>query len=64
MTSEELIKIIESVDWLSNCNHIGTVLNSDYRRDWLPTSRDQENPFAIGLPDDERKKDEAKNWNG
>lgn len=45
MNTNELIQDIEKIDWLSNSSHISKVLKSEQSWDWLPTSRDQEDPF-------------------
>ncbi|WP_152526039.1 hypothetical protein [Marinobacter sp. EVN1] len=45
MTPEDLAKQVELIDWLSAASPIERVLGSTYFWDWLPTSRDQEDPL-------------------
>lgn len=45
MTPEYLAKQVEFIDWLSAASPIEGVLGSTYGWEWLPTSRDQEDPL-------------------
>ncbi|MFB2683099.1 hypothetical protein [Shewanella mangrovisoli] len=45
MNIETLIEQIENTDWLSQAEHILALSQLQFEWDWLPTSRDQSNPF-------------------
>ncbi len=55
MNIEALIKRIEAIDWLSHSNHISSVLETQFEWDWLPSSRDQDNPFEVTFSDSSMK---------
>jgi hypothetical protein len=45
MNLDKVLEDIESTDWLSSAGRLADVLESDSKWDWLPTSRDQDDPF-------------------
>ena len=45
MDIEALIEQIENTDWLSQAEHILAIFQLQIEWDWLPTSRDQSDPF-------------------
>ncbi|WP_152662823.1 hypothetical protein [Halomonas sp. HG01] len=51
MKSSDFIQAIEKIEWLSKADHISSVLNTTYNWEWLPSSRDQNNPFPIDILD-------------
>jgi len=55
MNNSDFIQAIAEIDWLSKADHISSVLNSAYRWEWLPTSRDQENPFPVDIHDSDKE---------
>jgi hypothetical protein len=55
MNDSDFIQVIEEVEWLSKADHISTVLNTTYRWDWLPSSRDQNNPFPVDIQDSNKE---------
>jgi hypothetical protein len=46
MTKEEFIQKIVDARWLSNCQGVCNI-DPDNDWEWLPSSRDQDNPFAL-----------------
>ncbi|WHI46109.1 hypothetical protein [Microbulbifer sp. VAAF005] len=58
MESSDFLKMIEEIDWLVEAQPVSSVLDTDYRWDWLPTSRDDTNPFPVTVTDID--KDSAK----
>ncbi|MFB2654386.1 hypothetical protein [Shewanella seohaensis] len=64
MNIETLIEQIENTDWLSQAKHILTLSQLQIEWDWLPTSRDQSNPFVAtytAKPDEQRYDKETEN---
>ncbi len=55
MNNSDFIQAIEKIEWLSKADHISSVLNTTYSWEWLPSSRDQNNPFPIGIPDEDKE---------
>lgn len=45
MNIETLIEQIENTNWLSQAEHILALSQLQFEWDWLPTSRDQSDPF-------------------
>lgn len=56
MNDSAFIRALEEIDWLAKAGHISSVLDKDYDWEWLPTSRDQENPYPVSVPDKDRKR--------
>lgn len=52
MNDLDFIQAIGEVDWLAKSDHISSVLNAAYQWEWLPTSREQNNPFPIDIPEE------------
>ncbi len=40
---------MENIDWLNSAGNIKEVLNADYDWEWLPSTRDQSDPFGESL---------------
>lgn len=45
MDIDQFLLDIKKIDWLNSANPIRSVLESDYDWEWLPTSKDQVDPF-------------------
>ena len=60
MDNVTFMKEIESIDWLSQAKNIDSILNADLNLQWLPTSRDQEDPYPFVVADE--YKSEAKDF--
>ena len=58
MNIDAFIKEIENIKWLENACNISSVLETEYEWDWLPTSRDQENPFQSDIENNVEVKEE------
>lgn len=50
MNIEALIEQIENTDWLSQAEHILEIFQLQMEWDWLPSSRDQPDPFEGTYP--------------
>lgn len=47
MNQSDFIESLKEIDWLSEARHISSVIEADYAWEWLPTSRDQEDPYQV-----------------
>ena len=62
MNIEALIEQIENTDWLSQAEHILEIFQLQIEWDWLPSSRDQPDPFEgtyLAKPDEQLYDKEA-----
>lgn len=47
MNHSDFIDTLKGIDWLSEADNISSVLRVGYFWEWLPTSRDQPNPYPV-----------------
>lgn len=53
MNAAEFLVNIETIAWLSDVKPLSAVLDVDYAWDWLPSSRDEMNPYPVVLAEKE-----------